>query len=759
MGDKIKQWLQGLNEHKDQRLLGVRPTSHPAETHPTNIEQTCVRGKDVQSESIECHRNDGSDGHDVNRQTNKSAADCTKGDLYPTSKASPALFFLLNSFRMVPRQNQAGGAGALAPTPLASADVQADLTRYRTACSKADVEGWCPFSAFEADRRRQEVTMLTARLSSEVLMWEVVGGSCEGLLVRDGASLQSFLVSRPDKSRLMKGSLIREIDKRGERIFYHLLEGTGPRAGWISLRVKGKDVLACPFKTDAAERSWTLLRRLAMIPLPLQRTLSLPVVSYTQLSDSLHGPKGSLAALTEAYVDWPDMKIWLQHAACPEGFDAAARFSAFDAGDPVLTSLLMDPTLRPLQRTFPRLCMKDTLKFYKIIDPLCGLLPDTFNVAYFLAHSNTLSGAVRFGAQSTQSICHRIPHNVGEFQPYAHRGAVACVLYDAALWLARLSWHPNAVLKKITSQFSSPCPAHRTLLVEARLGIEESNINFISGSYGDFYLNTLVHVCLKADDVLIAFAEVLMASNPSAGIHIPPNLPDAKLAPPGVDWIPRELACAQLGAAHAAPTPMPWDAKMYLEAALDSENSSVVPPSCAAAVDPGWEAQRRSKDMRRIERASRLGSAYCNDSCFTSGLAPAAVSHVHYLDRSDPCGDRFEGSIKFGPQASEACFLAADDNFVNDGCVSVVAHFGLPMAAMEDFLAHLPRCNGREKETFTWNFEMTVRSLIPIGVELPFQCSFSEEQADAVGTRVQGSIEYNGQLLLHCTAIMTSIQS
>lgn len=760
MGDKVKQWLKGLTEHNFKRSSGDEAASQSLQTRPTQVQQTYERDHSVQHEGVEFHRDDEGVDNYLNRKPNESAEDHIVGDSQPKSDHSAAVVLLSSGLRLVPRQSRGGRSGTMPPGPLAFADVRADATKQLNTRSRADTDGWRPSSAFEEDPRRKEIASVTARLSREVSIWEVVGGSRDGLLVREGASLQSFLVDRPCKSRLMKGSLIREIDRKGTRVFYHLLEGAGPMAGWISTNVAGHDVLACPFQTDAAERAWTLLRRMAMIPLPLQHTSSFSVAACRQLTQSVHGPKGSLAALTEAYVDWPDVKTWLQHASCPEeGFDVAAHLSTFNAGDPVLASLLMDPSLIRLRRTFPCPCMQDPSMFSEVLDPLCGLLPDTVSVAYFLAPSDTLSGAVRFGAQSTQSMGHQIPHSEGVFQPYAHRGVVACVLYDAALWLSRLSWHPNAVLKKITSQFSSPCPAYHTLLVEARLGVESSEVNFFRGSYGDFHAQLWVNVCLKADGLLIASAEVLMASNPSAGIQLPLDLPDAKLAPPGVDWVPGELACARLETACAAPSPIPWDAHCYLKAALDIEKAPAVPPTCAAVEDPWSEGQRRAKDMLRIQRINRLGSAYCNDLCFTSGLAPAAVSHVHYLDRSSPCGDRFEGSIKFGPQASEACFLTADGRLVDGGCMSMVAHFGIPMAAMEDFLAHLTRCSGREQDSSTWELQMSVRSLIPIGIELPFQCSFTEEQANVVGTRVEGSIYCNGQVLLNCTAIVTSIRS
>ena len=54
-----------------------------------------------------------------------------------------------------------------------------------------------------------------------------------------------------------------------------------------------------------------------------------------------------------------------------------------------------------------------------------------------------------------------------------------------------------------------------------------------------------------------------------------------------------------------------------------------------------------------------------------------------------------EGILKLGPQASEALFLAPDGN-VLDGSMLLVAHSGMALAALDDHLAHLPRCDGRD---------------------------------------------------------------
>jgi len=77
--------------------------------------------------------------------------------------------------------------------------------------------------------------------------WEVVGGQKGGILVRVGRELDS--AEAP--SRLDYGALIEEQELKGERLRYRLLDGNGPDEGWVSLKLKGKDLVA---KTDRQPR-------------------------------------------------------------------------------------------------------------------------------------------------------------------------------------------------------------------------------------------------------------------------------------------------------------------------------------------------------------------------------------------------------------------------------------------------------------------------------------------------------------------------
>eukprot|EP00930_Biecheleria_cincta_P096154 TRINITY_DN8802_c0_g1_i2.p1 TRINITY_DN8802_c0_g1~~TRINITY_DN8802_c0_g1_i2.p1 ORF type:complete len:821 (-),score=126.20 TRINITY_DN8802_c0_g1_i2:178-2640(-) len=511
-------------------------------------------------------------------------------------------------------------------------------------------------TAFREDPRCREIAFLQDRLANQVVVWEVTGGGAQGgILVREGVSLQSLLVCSPERSRLLQGSLVREFDRKGERIFYKLLEGRGPQHGWISLKIKNVEVLTNAAEEPCvAERAKSLLRRLAMVPSPFQNLLRVPVAPCVRLTQSIHGRRGCLARLAKS----KKADAWLQHAAMSAGL---AVFPGFSPGDPVLASLLADSSLTPLRRVFPRPRRADDdieyIDFVEVIDPVNGLLPDSMRVAYFLRtpgadDCDSLVGAVRFGAHSTQSMAHTDPQDEGQFTPFVHGGAMASVLYDAALWLARLSRYPNAVLKKISCQFSKSCPAFQTLRVEAKVSacVEAADFSVegvcreptqVVGEEPD---GVVIKVSLKSENVLIATAEVVMVSFPLPDIRLPADLPQGSLAPPSVDWVPRALACARLPAHKEGRVRVPpWDKDGYMKAARDIQRTQALPVTCAAVEETTKEADLKARGIHRIERANMLDGVYRNDLCFTAGLAPAAISHVHYFDKTNAGGIRFEG--------------------------------------------------------------------------------------------------------------------
>eukprot|EP00421_Protoceratium_reticulatum_P017754 CAMPEP_0168394468 /NCGR_PEP_ID=MMETSP0228-20121227/19551_1 /TAXON_ID=133427 /ORGANISM="Protoceratium reticulatum, Strain CCCM 535 (=CCMP 1889)" /LENGTH=277 /DNA_ID=CAMNT_0008407885 /DNA_START=87 /DNA_END=916 /DNA_ORIENTATION=- len=75
---------------------------------------------------------------------------------------------------------------------------------------------------------------------SAPLAWKVVGGaSSGGLVVREGVNLKSKEL--PEK--LSTGSIIIEEELQGERVRYKRLVGSGPVTGWVSTKLKGKDLI------------------------------------------------------------------------------------------------------------------------------------------------------------------------------------------------------------------------------------------------------------------------------------------------------------------------------------------------------------------------------------------------------------------------------------------------------------------------------------------------------------------------------------
>jgi len=71
-------------------------------------------------------------------------------------------------------------------------------------------------------------------------VWIVVGGASNGgILVRAGQDLASAQKS----DRLGTGSRVRQQALIGERLHYELLQGTGPSSGWVSTKLKDKDLL------------------------------------------------------------------------------------------------------------------------------------------------------------------------------------------------------------------------------------------------------------------------------------------------------------------------------------------------------------------------------------------------------------------------------------------------------------------------------------------------------------------------------------
>mmetsp|Transcript_111263 Transcript_111263/g.359179 ORF Transcript_111263/g.359179 Transcript_111263/m.359179 type:complete len:115 (-) Transcript_111263:77-421(-) len=70
--------------------------------------------------------------------------------------------------------------------------------------------------------------------------WVVVGGKASGgIQVRSGAGLKTS-----ELGRLSTGARVEQMGElEGERLHYKKVEGDGPDFGWVSLTLKGKDLV------------------------------------------------------------------------------------------------------------------------------------------------------------------------------------------------------------------------------------------------------------------------------------------------------------------------------------------------------------------------------------------------------------------------------------------------------------------------------------------------------------------------------------
>jgi len=121
-------------------------------------------------------------------------------------------------------------------------------------------------------------------------------------------------------------------------------------------------------------------------------------------------------------------------------------------------------------------------------------------------------------------------------------------------------------------------------------------------------------------------------------------------------------------------------------------------------------------------------------------------------------GIRFEGRVKFGPQASDACFLG--DEGRADGSLSLVAHFGLALGALDEFLSHLPRCSGAS-DTVTYELDVQIHNrLIPVGEDVDLMAFVPKSQPpEMFGTQqtsVRAQMSYEAEQILSASAVIVS---
>lgn len=70
--------------------------------------------------------------------------------------------------------------------------------------------------------------------------WLVVGGDDKGgILLRKGVDLSS----QEDPCRLSRGAVVEQVELKGNRLHYQLLQGIRPKFGWVSIAIKGKKLV------------------------------------------------------------------------------------------------------------------------------------------------------------------------------------------------------------------------------------------------------------------------------------------------------------------------------------------------------------------------------------------------------------------------------------------------------------------------------------------------------------------------------------
>mmetsp|Transcript_132349 Transcript_132349/g.294996 ORF Transcript_132349/g.294996 Transcript_132349/m.294996 type:complete len:614 (+) Transcript_132349:53-1894(+) len=549
-----------------------------------------------------------------------------------------------------------------------------------------------------------------ARLSEEMRdkVWEVIGGGDRGgIIVREGPELNSTQA----KQLLSTAALVKEIASVGDRLEYEILDGDGPVGGWVSVKTHNAYLLTKVEESDeqVQKRIEILIRRLAMLPPELRK---IDIKRSLDLTEQLYRHQGAMMK--------SDCKLWRQTALQSQARqdDAYPGFPAFDR---VLASLFSDRSLQPLRRVFPRPPRGDSdeCRFAPSLDAVHGLLPDAHAVAYFMSRKAysigltdidySLYGAVHYGPQASGSIA--CGDSEGQTVATNHGGSTMAVLYDAAVYLTRLSVSGAAMPTKLSCTLSKPCPLCSTLEIVAAFTEMQSQTQFCS-----------VKVKLCKDDVLIAVLDVDLTWNPSRAIVRQPlgTFPTKRdIVCPCIDWVPHELALAHApynwGYNYSDGTG--WDARGYRKAALDETADMKWPQRCAPRRDLRMIRTMQRSGRPPHERANRpaAGGKFRRDLAYAAGLAPAAMSFTKWFDSNET---RFDGMVKFGPQASDAWFLE-ENATVEEAApeMSLVAHYGMVLAVMDEFAAHLPRLSPGVMTT-TWRFDAEILRMIPIGHEM-----------------------------------------
>jgi len=79
-------------------------------------------------------------------------------------------------------------------------------------------------------------------------LWRITASNEMGVIVRPDLDLASQKLS----DRLSQGAIVKELALVGDRLHFRTLRGTGPRGGWITIRLGHKE-LAVPILGELGE--------------------------------------------------------------------------------------------------------------------------------------------------------------------------------------------------------------------------------------------------------------------------------------------------------------------------------------------------------------------------------------------------------------------------------------------------------------------------------------------------------------------------
>ena len=113
---------------------------------------------------------------------------------------------------------------------------------------------------------------------TEKTRWKVVGGGDKGgILVREKKETSSEQLD----ARLATHAVVEELQLSGERLNFRKIEGEGPETGWVSIRLKGKELLV---PLDAEN---VVARKPAATSKGLKRPYAIAVVGATGFTGRL----------------------------------------------------------------------------------------------------------------------------------------------------------------------------------------------------------------------------------------------------------------------------------------------------------------------------------------------------------------------------------------------------------------------------------------------------------------------------------------